>query len=123
MLVDTEGTSLAHLGRLLEQHRPAFSTVARLAEEAVLVSPLPLEAQTCSSTRLVAGTAGGCDGGSGGAWRVLLGGEGSRWAREQADHDVAAGVAADAGATSGTLCHATSRFGLAATASSPAPLV
>ena len=80
ILTDTAGTSLAHLGRLLALIPPPSVSVVT-GPYSLYVSPPTYMPHVCDSTRVACGTAGGCDGGNDGAWRVILGGTNSRWSK------------------------------------------
>lgn len=80
ILTDTAGTSLAHLGRLLAPIPPPKASVVA-SPYSLYVSPPAYMPHECDSTRVACGTAGGCDGGNDGAWRVILGGTDSRWSK------------------------------------------
>ena len=70
MLVDGVGTSVAHLGTLLEPVPKGSVVPTSLANGGAYFVPARLAPQTCASTRFLGGVAGGCD--ADGSWRVFL---------------------------------------------------
>ena len=69
MLVDGVGTSVAHLGTLLEPVPKGSVVPTSLANGGAYFVPARLAPQTCASTRFLGGVAGGCD--ADGSWRVF----------------------------------------------------